>query len=347
VSVPTYCRAGWLLLAILVIPLVIPLATAEPGSREDATPWFGLGSIVGRILDIQEKIADTQQEMAEALSRKDEKYTETLKRLETKRRNAKEIGWPFITDTKRDYAERIKEVRQDLNEEKEDVRSDFEKSQDRLEREIKDALASPPASTARERMELVRSGTPTREAHEVYNALVNLRESILKLNSRLSAESTNYRLASTTYKAQMQLYRYVIQMNQEFRERIDQVYKPGMKDLEQRIGAALKNTETSAMSDAQKQREKQKLERIRIALQEGYPKLDRHRAWAARNIEIVQNLLDVHETLLENVEIAGDAAALISEVNSEIEGLDFVAPELIEYDLEASDFEIGEPAETE
>ncbi|MBW3567251.1 MAG: hypothetical protein KY410_04705 [Proteobacteria bacterium] len=342
-SVVIYGRALILSLAILVANT----AVAEPGSREDATPWFGLGSISNRILDIQEKIAATQKEMAEALNKAEDDYTERLQRLEAKRRDAKEIGWPLITDSKRDYAERIAEVRQELAEEKQDVRTDFEKEQDELEQEIKDALASPPASTARERMELVRTGTASREAHEVYNALVNLRDSILQLNERLSSESTNYRLASTTYKAQIRLYRYVIQMNQEFRERIDQVYKPGMKELEQRVGAAVKNTKTSAMSEAQKQREIRKLERIRVALQEGYPKLDRHKTWAGRNIETVQNLLDVHETLLENVEIAGDAAALIAEVNSEIEGLDFVAPELIEYDLEASDFEIGDPADVE
>lgn len=340
-SVSTFSRAGVSLLAIFLVPI----ALAEPGSREDATPWFGFGSLTTRILDIQEKIADTQRELAEALNETDEDYAEKLQRLETKRQNAKEVGWPLITDSKRDYARRIEETHQDLAEEKQDVRSDFEKSQDALEEEIKDALASPPAATARKRLELLREGTATREAHEVHNALVNLRDSILRLNQRLSAESTNYALASTTYKAQIQLYRYVLQMHETFRQRVDQVYKPGMKDLEKRINAALKNTEASPMSVEQKARETRKLQRIQVALEEAYPKLDRHKQWAAQNIETVQNLLGVHETLLENVEIAGDAAALIAEVNSEIEGLNFVAPELIEYDLEAADFELDEPPE--
>lgn len=342
-SVSTSIRAGACVLAIFLLPF----ALAEPGSREDATPWFGLGSLTGRILDIQEKIADTQREMAEALNETEEGFTEKLQRLEEKRRNAKSVGWPLITDSKRDYEERIKETRQDLAAEKQDVRSDFEKSQDALEEEIKNALASPPARTARERLELLREGTATREAHEVYNALVNLRNSVLQLNQRLSAESTNYDLASTTYKAQIQLYRYVLQMHETFRQRVDQVYKPGMKDLEKRINAALKNTAASPMSAEQKAREQRKLQRIQVALEEAYPKLDRHKQWAAQNMETVQNLLAVHETLLENVEIAGDAAALIAEVNSEIEGLNFVTPELIEYDLEASDFELDEPVEQE
>lgn len=340
-SVSTCMRAAVLATAMLLVPLVV----AEPGSREDATPWFGLGSLTGRILDIQEKIADTQHEMAQALNETEEDYAEKLQRLEKKRQNAKKVGWPLITDSKRDYEERIKETRQALAEEKQDVRSDFEKSQDQLEEDIKNALASPPASTARERLALLREGTASREAQEVYNALVNLRGSVLKLNRRLSAESTNYDLASTTYRAQIQLYRYVIQMHETFRQRIDQVYKPGMKDLEKRINAALKNTEASPLSAEQKAREQRKLQRIQVALQEAYPKLARHKQWAMENIETVQNLLAVHETLLENVEIAGDAAALIAEVNSEIEGLNFVTPELIEYDLEASDFELDEAPE--
>lgn len=340
-SVSTLVRVG----AIALVILVLPLALADPGSREDATPWFGLGSLTGKILDIQEKIADTQREMADALNATEEDYAAKLQRLEEKRQKAKQVGWPLITDSKSDYEERIKETRQDLAEEKQDVRSDFEKSQDALEEEIKNALASPPARTARERLELLREGTASREAHEVYNALVNLRNSVLQLNRRLSAESTNYDLASTTYKAQIQLYRYVLQMHETFRQRVDQVYKPGMKDLERRINAALKNTAASPMSAEQKEREQRKLQRIQVALKEAYPKLDRHKEWAAQNMKTVQNLLDVHETLLENVEIAGDAAALIAEVNSEIEGLNFVTPELIEYDLEASDFELDEPPE--
>ncbi|HEX7048512.1 MAG TPA: hypothetical protein VF275_13175 [Gammaproteobacteria bacterium] len=325
---------------LVVLLCACASSVSEPGSRDYQAPWFGLGSLEGRIIDLLDKVADTQREMSEALNATEEDYAETLQELEAKRREASRIGWPVITDSKRDYAQRIEEVRRELAAEKQDVRSEFEKSQDALEAEIKAALASPPDESARERMERVRPGTPTREAQEVYNALVNLRESILALNSRLAQDSSNYRLAATTYKAQIQLFRYVIQMNQEFRQRIDQVYRPGMKELEKRIAVALKNTEASSMPADRKAREMQKLEKIRAALEQGYPKLARQSAWAARNIETVQELLDVHETLLENVEIAGDAAALVANVNAEIEDLDFVPPVLIEYDLEAADFEI-------
>ncbi|HEX7029693.1 MAG TPA: hypothetical protein VF254_03790, partial [Gammaproteobacteria bacterium] len=314
--------------------------STEPGSREAAGAWFGLGSITSRILDIQEKIADTHQAMAEALRETDADYAERIEALEEKRREAPRLGLPVITDSKSDYAEEIAKLRAEQGAEKADVREDHASRETALEREIKAALATPPSGSARERMETIRRGTATREAFEVYNAMRNLRESVLALNERLRAESSNYELAATTYRSQIQLYRYVIQMNREFRERIESVYRPGMKSIERRIAPAITNTRASALPEAQKAREIEKLEQIRDALQRAYPKLDEHKAWAAENIAMLEKLLNMHETLLANVEIAGDAAALIAQVNAEIASLDFEPPELIEYDLEAGDFEI-------
>lgn len=336
-----------MLVVVLLAGCVASSLSTEPGNRAAPASWFGLGSIVSRILDIQESIADTQREMAEALRETDADYAERIEELEQKRREARDIGFPLVTDSKRDYAEEIARVRAERDTEKREVRAEYGNEESALEREIKAALATPPPGNARERMELIRRGTATREAHEVYSAMMNLRESALALNERLRAESSNYRLAATTYRAQIALYRYVIQMNQEFRKRIDQVYRPGMKDLEQRIGTALSNTQASALSVEQKAREKEKLERIRTALRAGYPKLEKHKAWAAKNIDALEELQNMHETLLENVEIAGDAAALVAEANAEIAALDFVPPELIEYDLESADFEITDVEDAE
>jgi len=329
-------------IACLVAGCTASSLSTEPGSREASGAWFGLGSMTSRILDIQEKIADTQRDMASALADTDEEYQRRLDALEEKRRDAPNLGLPLVRDSKRDYAEEIARVRTEREAEKREVRDRHGERETALEREIKAALATPPPGDARERMALIRRGTATREAHEVYNAMINLRESVLALNEKLRAESSNYRLAATTYRTQIALYRHVIAMNQEFRERIDQVYRPGMRDLERRIGTALANTQASQLSAEQKAREARKLEQIRSALQAGYPKLDQHKRWAAGNIETLRKLENMHETLLENVEIAGDAAALIAEVNAEIASLDFVPPEMIEYDLEAADFEISD-----
>lgn len=331
---------------LLVAGCTASSLSTEPGSREASGAWFGLGSITSRILDIQEKIADTQRDMASALGDTDEDYERRLEALERKRREAPNLGLPLVRDSKRDYAEEIANVRAEREAEKREVRDEYGERETALEREIKAALATPPPGNARERMALIRRGTATREAHEVYNAMMNLRESVLALNERLRAESSNYRLAATTYRTQIALYRHVIAMNQEFRQRIDQVYRPGMRDLERRIGTAVSNTQASALSAEQKARETRKLEQIRAALQAGYPKLEEHKRWAARNIDTLRELENMHETLLENVEIAGDAAALIAEVNAEIASLDFVPPEMIEYDLEAADFEISDVEQT-
>src|SRR5690606_13216280 len=125
------------------------------------------------------------------------------------------------------------------------LRNEYGEEQTALAREIQAALATPPPGDARERMDLIRPGTATRQAHEVYSAMMNLRESVLALSERLREERSNYPLAATTYRTQIALYRHVIGMNREFRERIDGVYSPGMQDIERRIKAAMANTQAS------------------------------------------------------------------------------------------------------
>lgn len=321
----------------------VPLAvSAQPGSRMDATPWFGLGSVVSHVLDLQAERMELQEDQAREIEELRAERSALLQELRGAQREAPTFGMPLITDSSEDYEEAIQQTSAAGAVEEQEVRTDYQKALTELDKEIEAALASPPGSSAKERMDRAKVDTASREAMEVHNALVNLQEAVKRLNERLVAERSNYDLAVTTYKAQQQLCRYVIRMNQGLRQRIDHVYAPRFESLLRRVDIALDTTaDSAAMSVELKQREAANLKRLREALERGVPKLESHKRWAAQNIEQVSRQLDIYENMYRNVSIMKDAAAVVAQVNADIAQVEFRMPELIEYELEGGDFRIG------
>lgn len=332
------------MVAIIVLGLGVLSVSAfaeQAGSRTDQTPWFGYGSITDRILKLEGKIQDTQLQMSRALRNGYSNYRSQLKVLENKEKNAGYFGWPFITDSKSDYREKIDELNESYQSRRRRVNVQNSKRLAVLNNELQDSLASPPNDKIRQKIKTIKLGTETHEAMEVYDAAKNLVKSINQLNDKLAAKPSDYSLAVKTYSAQDQLIRDVIEMNQAFVNHVQQKYIPRLNSLAYRIVKAKRKVSSAAsMSRQMKVEELSKLSRLGKAIMAARPKLKQNMTWAKGNIQKLRGTAETLSVLRNDASIAKDASSVVAKINVEAAHLKIVMPGIIRWELKGSDLKI-------
>jgi len=314
---------------------------SDPGNRADKTPWFGFGSLSKEIIDVQSDIVSTQSEMIEEIREINDDYRVRQDKLRAERAGAGMFGLPFLTDSRSDYDEKLAEVSGEQSSEVRELRSEYREDLSEYEADLVDALASPRNSEVRGKYDSVRPGTASREALEVYNSLANLEQVVVELNSSLQADPSDYQLAVETYDKQIMLAKYVIKINQTYKDRLRRHYIPGLEDVASRADNSLSKMDGNEDMDADVlARQKEHMKSVKSGVEAALPKLESHIDWVEANISDLRSSIKVISTLRENVKIARDASGMIGEINAATQKIDLSLPEIVEWDLKKSDLSL-------
>jgi len=322
--------------------LVVSLAVAEPGNREDQTPWFGYGSlpehIVGLAFDLEELKQDRNMETSELRLKRDADIAE----LEAKALQAPFFGMPMITDSKEDFETAISDTRQRYSEKLAKLEAEYSEKLNQQNESIVNSLASPSSAEAREKAQYAKDA-PNKERLEIHNALQNAQEIVALLNAELRLNKSDEGVAARTYTAQANMIKISVSMHELFIRRVDTIYKKNIKNHQRETKSSIKDAKSEGkdLGKAFAERRVKRLKRIYEHDKRILKQLDAFKKDAVARRQLLVKSQGRAQALLREALLAKESNTFVSLINDDIEKLEFVIPELIEFDYVPEEFDAG------
>jgi hypothetical protein len=275
---------------------------AEASFRDwiDALPF--VGSKVARTIDLYEHRKTGKLDYQANLADVNADYAKKRAKLVKKKANAPTFGWPLITDSREDYQELIDKLKKRTEAKRVKLRAEHQAANDKNANKLKDRLKD--ASNEKLKKKLDSMPPASHQAYPVYDAILNLRKLVNKYNERLVADKTNYKLATSTYQAEIFFFKLTAGIAQQLITDVDQKYKPDFVKKLAKVRTAIADTKANRdLPKDWKVNQVKQLEYERRQIKAALPMLDKYKKWSRAKTAYMNKSLSILKTLERNASL--------------------------------------------